>query len=82
LWPSIQRLLDAMTGLPAFVRNGRLDILAVNAMGRLVQSAFDSPTRPVNLARFVFLAPSAPAARTGGLGQQAYDLHRGRPQSV
>ena len=32
--PSIQRLLDAMTGIPAFVRNGRLDVLAVNAMGR------------------------------------------------
>ena len=58
--PSIQRLLDAMVGIPAFVRNGRLDVLAVNAMGRALYSqAFDSPTRPVNLARFVFLDPRA-----------------------
>ncbi len=49
-----------MTGIPAFVRNGRLDVLAVNAMGRALYSqAFDSPTRPVNLARFVFLDPQA-----------------------
>lgn len=63
--PSIQRLLDAMSGIPAFVRNGRLDILAINAMGRALYSqafhspAFDSPTRPVNLARFIFLDPQA-----------------------
>jgi MmyB-like transcription regulator ligand binding domain len=63
--PSIHRLLDAMTGIPAFVRNGRLDVLAVNAMGRALYSqafdspAFDSPGRPVNLARFVFLDPQA-----------------------
>ena len=31
--PSIQRLLDAMAGIPAFVRNGRLDILAINPLG-------------------------------------------------
>src|SRR4051794_25648186 len=30
----IQQLLDAMTDAPAFVRNGRLDILAVNPLGR------------------------------------------------
>src|SRR3954470_16091917 len=36
--PSIQRLLDAMTGIPAFVRNGRLDILAINSMGRALYS--------------------------------------------
>jgi transcriptional regulator with XRE-family HTH domain len=58
--PSIQRLLDAMVGTPAFVRNGRLDILAINAMGRaLYYQAFDTPLRPVNLARFVFLEPRA-----------------------
>jgi transcriptional regulator with XRE-family HTH domain len=58
--PSIQRLLDAMFGIPAFVRNGRLDILGINAMGRALYSqAFASPTRPVNLARFVFLDPQA-----------------------
>ena len=58
--PSVQRLLNAVVGIPAFVRNGRLDILAINAMGRALYSqAFDSPIRPVNLARFVFLDPRA-----------------------
>jgi transcriptional regulator with XRE-family HTH domain len=43
--PSIQRLLDAMIGIPAFVRNGRLDILGINAMGRALYSqAFETPT--------------------------------------
>jgi hypothetical protein len=60
LRPSIRRLLDAMVGLPAFLRNGRLDILGINAMGRALYSvAFEQPTRPVNLARFIFLDPTA-----------------------
>ncbi|MET7706441.1 helix-turn-helix transcriptional regulator [Micromonospora sp. NPDC005413] len=54
--PGVQGLLDAMTEAPAFVRNGRLDILAANQLGRaLYAPAFDSPDRPVNLARFCFL---------------------------
>ena len=63
--PSIERLLDSMVTIPAFVRNGRLDILAINAMGRaLYCQAYDRPgaearNRPVNLARFVFLDPRA-----------------------
>src|SRR5207244_503533 len=28
--PSVQRVLDAMTAAPAFVRNGRMDLLAAN----------------------------------------------------
>jgi transcriptional regulator with XRE-family HTH domain len=32
--PSVQRLIDAMTGAPALVQNGRLNILAANALGR------------------------------------------------
>ena len=60
LRPSIQRLLDSMVGIPAFVRNGRLDILGINEMGQALYSlAFQSPSRPVNLARFVFLDPRA-----------------------
>ncbi len=58
--PAVARLLDAMTDAPAFVRNGRLDILAANQLGRaLYAPAFDAPTRPVNLARFCFLDPAA-----------------------
>jgi hypothetical protein len=54
-------MLDAMSGVPAFVRNGRLDILAANPLGRVLYSQhFDSPYRPVNSARFAFLDPRAP----------------------
>jgi transcriptional regulator with XRE-family HTH domain len=53
---SVQRILDSMIGIPAFVRNGRLDILAINDLGRALYSdAFEDPARPVNLARFAFL---------------------------
>jgi transcriptional regulator with XRE-family HTH domain len=58
--PGIRSLLDAMTDAPAFVRNGRLDILAANQLGQaLYAPAFDHPNRPVNLARFCFLDPRA-----------------------
>ncbi len=30
--PSIQRVVDALTGIPAFVQNGRLDILYANGL--------------------------------------------------
>jgi hypothetical protein len=49
-------MLDAMAGMPAFVRNGRLDVLAVNPLGQALYSpVFDNPSRPANLARFAFL---------------------------
>ncbi|MEU6089586.1 helix-turn-helix transcriptional regulator [Streptomyces sp. NPDC047085] len=58
--PALQALLDAMTEAPAFVRNGRLDLLATNRLGRaLYAPVHDDPTRPVNLARFRFLNPRA-----------------------
>ncbi|GAA2564768.1 helix-turn-helix transcriptional regulator [Winogradskya consettensis] len=54
--PGTQHLLDAMTDAPAFVRNGRLDILAANRLAEALYSpAFDTAGRPVNLARFCFL---------------------------
>jgi transcriptional regulator with XRE-family HTH domain len=53
--PGVQRLLDAITA-PAMVRNGRMDILATNQLGRALYSAmFANPRRPVNSARFTFL---------------------------
>ena len=56
--PSVLRVLHSMTGTAAFVRNGRLDILAINQLGRaLYAPAFDDPARPANLARFNFLDP-------------------------
>lgn len=58
--PSVQRILDSMTGTAAFVRNGRLDILAVNALGHaLYAPVFDDQRRPANIARFNFLDPRA-----------------------
>jgi transcriptional regulator with XRE-family HTH domain len=58
--PVTQLILNGMTDTPAFIRNGRLDVLAVNALGRALYSpAFTVPGRPVNLARFRFLDPAA-----------------------
>lgn len=62
--PRVQWLLDSMTGSSAFVRDGRTDIIAGNALARaLFAPMFSSATadgrgRP-NLARFIFLDPGA-----------------------
>jgi transcriptional regulator with XRE-family HTH domain len=54
--PSLQHALDAITGGPALVRNGRLDIIAANTLGRALHvDAYTSTPRPVNLARHAFL---------------------------
>jgi transcriptional regulator with XRE-family HTH domain len=58
--PALQQLLDAMTDAPAFIRNGRLDILATNRLGKaLYWPLFQDPSRPVNMARYQFLNPGA-----------------------
>jgi transcriptional regulator with XRE-family HTH domain len=57
--PSVQRILDAMTAAPAFVRNGRLDIVAANELGYALYSLHVAPGRPANTARFTFLDPRA-----------------------
>ena len=58
--PGMQRLLDAMTAAPTLVRNGRLDVIATNPLGRaLLSPAFADPATPTNLARFTFLDPTA-----------------------
>jgi transcriptional regulator with XRE-family HTH domain len=58
--PSVQRLLDAITGAPALVQNGRLDVLAANQLGRALYSElFRDSTPPANHARFTFLNPRA-----------------------
>jgi transcriptional regulator with XRE-family HTH domain len=57
--PSVQQVLDAMTGAAAHVGNERLDILAANRLGRaLFPEMFDGHERP-NAARFLFLDPRA-----------------------
>ncbi|WP_446213564.1 helix-turn-helix transcriptional regulator [Micromonospora sp. IBSANI012] len=58
--PGVQRILDAMTQAPAYVRNGRLDVLAANQLGRAVFAPlFNASTRTPNIARFIFLDPAA-----------------------
>lgn len=53
---SVQVMLDAMTAAPAVVRDDRLDILAVNALGRALYSPlFTDPSHRPNHARFAFL---------------------------
>jgi transcriptional regulator with XRE-family HTH domain len=54
--PSIARVLELMTEIPAFVGNGRGDVLAANALAQaLYAPMFDDAARPVNHARFAFL---------------------------
>jgi transcriptional regulator with XRE-family HTH domain len=58
--PALQQLLDAMHDVPAIVQNGRLDILATNALGAAVFSdLYVQPQRPANFARFLFRDPRA-----------------------
>lgn len=58
--PGVLRLLETMTDAPAFVRNGRLDLLAVNPLARALYSpALENPANRDNLARFCFLDPAA-----------------------
>ncbi|MFC4069058.1 helix-turn-helix transcriptional regulator [Actinoplanes subglobosus] len=58
--PGVQHILDAMTAAPAYIRNGRLDLLASNALGRAVFAPiFDGANGTPNLARFLFLDPAA-----------------------
>ena len=78
--PGLQQLLDAMADVPAFVQNGRLDVLATNALGRAMYcDLYDDDAvgaaagGPPNHARYTFLDPRSAdfypdwnlAARTG-----------------
>jgi len=57
--PTVQRILNSMTA-PAYVRNGRLDLLAANTLGHaLYAPVFEDPSGTPNMARFIFLKPHA-----------------------
>ena len=57
---SIQQILDAVTAAPAWVRNARHDILAMNDMARaLYAPVLADPRRPGNTARFIYLDPAS-----------------------
>jgi transcriptional regulator with XRE-family HTH domain len=64
--PGLQHMLDSMTASVAFIRNGHLDICAINPLGRAfyapihdAEAASIAEGRPANLARYCFLAPTA-----------------------
>jgi len=59
--PAVQQVLDAITDAPAWMRNGRHDILAMNRLARaLFAPVLADPRRPANTTRFVYLDPAAP----------------------
>jgi transcriptional regulator with XRE-family HTH domain len=59
--PSVQRILDSMTTVPAYARNRRFDVLGANRLGRALMSPVfeDAAGAAPNLARFLFLDPAA-----------------------
>lgn len=65
LRPSLTRILDSMTGVAAFIRNARLDVLAINPLGKALYAPVfelaDHDRRVPNIARFNFLDPRARA---------------------
>ncbi|MFD7421119.1 helix-turn-helix transcriptional regulator [Streptomyces californicus] len=57
---SLQWTLDAITAGPAFVRNGRMDVLAANPLFRAFYAdLYATPGNQRNLARFTFLDPAS-----------------------
>jgi transcriptional regulator with XRE-family HTH domain len=62
--PPVQWLLDSVTMSAAFVRNGRMDVVATNPLARALHAPmFDSDTTAkygrANIARYHFLDPGA-----------------------
>lgn len=57
---SVQQMVDAMSTVPVYVQNGRLDCVMTNRLGRaLFSEMFVDQRLPMNAARFVFLDPRA-----------------------
>ncbi|MFF2375724.1 helix-turn-helix transcriptional regulator [Streptomyces xiamenensis] len=57
---SLQWVLDAITTGPAFVRNGRMDLLATNQLARaFYDDVYATDGNQDNLARFQFLDPAS-----------------------
>lgn len=58
--PVLQQVLDAVGDAPAWIRNGRHDILAMNDLARALYSpVLANGRRPANTTRFVYLNPEA-----------------------
>lgn len=57
---TLQQVLDAVADAPAWICNGRYDVLATNHLARALYSPLlADPRRPANTARFVYLTPEA-----------------------
>jgi len=54
--PGVQRILDTINA-PAYARNGRMDVLATNRLGRAVFADAFGTGGGFNLARYLFLDP-------------------------
>ena len=85
--PSVQRVLDAMTEVPAFVNNGRLDVLAANPLARaLFAPLFADPARPRQPRPLHLPRPPRPRllARLGTRRRRhrRHAAHRGRPRPL
>lgn len=60
---ALQQVLDAVPDAPAWVCNGRYDVLATNRLARALYAPVLADTRlPANTARFVYLDPAAARA--------------------
>ena len=56
---TVQRVLDSMTDIPAIVKNGRLDMVATNPLGRALFSRVFEGVAAGNYAKFIFLDPAS-----------------------
>ncbi|MER6210938.1 helix-turn-helix transcriptional regulator [Streptomyces sp. NPDC001073] len=57
--PSVDWMINSMTGAAAFVVNSRQDILAVNRLGREFYAPMFMSSAAANVARFTYLDPHA-----------------------
>jgi transcriptional regulator with XRE-family HTH domain len=58
--PALQQVLDAITDAPAWIRNGRHDVLAMNQLARaLYAPVLADRRRPANTTRWIYLNPGA-----------------------
>lgn len=70
--PELRNMLQAMNGVPAYIRNGRLDLLAGNSLGRALFAPMSRPCAPRSAATRttrrcpISSASCPPAARPSG----------------
>ena len=86
--PSLQWTLDAITTGPAIVRNGRMDLLATNHLGRAMHSSLydergqrTAELRPLHLPRRR-LPPVLPRLGPRRRHLRRHPAHRSRPRPV